>query len=56
MWYDASFSPVPDAAIVGEQDPPASGNGGILLTDRKFGDFELLLEMNPDWGIDSGHR
>jgi 3-keto-disaccharide hydrolase len=45
---------VKDGAIVGEQDPPNSGNGGILLTDRKFSDFELLLEMNPDWGIDSG--
>jgi hypothetical protein len=45
---------VKDGAITGEQDPPNSGNGGILLTDRKFADFELLLEMNPDWGIDSG--
>lgn len=45
---------VKDGAISGEQDPPNSGNGGILLTDRKFGDFELLLEMNPDWSIDSG--
>ena len=45
---------VTDGAIVGQQDPPGSGNGGILLTDKKFGDFELLLEMNPDWGIDSG--
>jgi hypothetical protein len=45
---------VKDGAIVGEQDPPGSGNGGILLTDRKFSNFDLLLEMNPDWGIDSG--
>jgi hypothetical protein len=45
---------VEKGAIVGEQDPPNSGNGGVLLTDRKFGDFELLLEMNPDWSIDSG--
>ena len=45
---------VKEGAITGEQDPPNSGNGGILLTDRKFQDFELLLEMNPDWGIDSG--
>ncbi|MEZ4702517.1 MAG: DUF1080 domain-containing protein [Rhodothermales bacterium] len=45
---------VEDGAITGEQDPPASGNGGILLTDRTFGDFELLLEINPDFGIDSG--
>jgi hypothetical protein len=43
-----------DGAIVGEQDPPGSGNGGILLTDRKFGDFELLIDMKPDWGICSG--
>jgi len=45
---------VKEGAITGEPDPPNSGNGGVLLTDRKFGDFELLLEMNPDWSIDSG--
>jgi hypothetical protein len=47
-WY------VEDGAIVGEQDPPGSGNGGILLTDEKFGDFELALELKPDWGPCSG--
>lgn len=45
---------VEDGAIVGEQDPPGSGNGGILLTDSVYGDFELALELNPSWGIDSG--
>lgn len=45
---------VKDGAIVGEQDPPGSGNGGILLTDRKFGDFELMIDMKPDWGVCSG--
>jgi hypothetical protein len=45
---------VEDGVITGEQDPPGSGNGGILLTDRKFGDFDLVLEMKPDWGCDSG--
>lgn len=45
---------VVDGAIVGEQDPPGSGNGGILLTDRQFGDFDLLLDLKPDWGVDSG--
>ncbi|MFN0020103.1 MAG: DUF1080 domain-containing protein [Pirellulaceae bacterium] len=45
---------VEDGAIAGEQDPPGSGNGGILLTDRKFGDFELLIDLKPDWGICSG--
>src|SRR3712207_3956305 len=24
--------------LAGEQDPPGSGNGGIMLTDQKFGD------------------
>lgn len=45
---------VEDGAISGQQDPPGSGNGGILLTDRKFGDFELLIDMKPDWGVCSG--
>lgn len=45
---------VEDGAITGEQDPPGSGNGGILLTNEKFGDFELLIDMKPDWGVCSG--
>ena len=45
---------VEDGAIAGEQDPPGSGNGGILLTDKKFGEFELLIDMKPDWGVCSG--
>ena len=45
---------VEDGSITGEQDPPGSGNGGILLTERKFGDFELLIDLKPDWGICSG--
>ena len=45
---------VEGGSITGEQDPPDSGNGGILLTDRKFGDFELLIDLKPDWGICSG--
>jgi len=44
----------PGGVLAGEQDPPGSGNGGILLTDRKFGDFELELEIKPSWGVDSG--
>ena len=43
---------VEDGAITGEQDPP--GNGGILMTDQDYGDFDLRLEINPDWGVDSG--
>lgn len=43
---------VENGAIVGSQDIP--GNGGILITDQSFGDFEVVLEMNNDFGPDSG--
>ncbi len=45
---------VKDGVLVGQQDPPDSGNGGMLLSDEKFGDFELELEMHPDYGPDTG--
>ncbi len=45
---------VKEGVIVGEQDPPGSGNGGMLLTDRTFADFELMIDLKPDWGVDSG--
>ncbi len=41
-----------DGAIVGSQDVP--GNGGILITEKLYGDFEIALEMNNDDGPDSG--
>ncbi len=43
---------VEDGAIVGCQDIP--GNGGIVITDKPYGDFEVALEMNNDFGPDSG--
>jgi hypothetical protein len=43
---------VEDGAVVGSQDIP--GNGGIVLTDREFGDFEVVVEMKNDFGPDSG--
>jgi hypothetical protein len=45
---------VEDGAIVGRQAPDGRGYGGYLLTDRDFGDFELLLEARPDWPADTG--
>ncbi|MFN0101497.1 MAG: family 16 glycoside hydrolase [Bryobacteraceae bacterium] len=39
-------------AITGTQDKP--GHGGILLTDKKYKNFEVSLEINPDYGCDSG--
>ena len=38
--------------IVGTQNPP--GKGGILLTDKKYKNFEVYMEIKPDWGCDSG--
>ena len=43
---------VRDSAIHGTQEKP--GDGGILITDEKYGDVEVILEMNNDFGIDSG--
>jgi lysophospholipase L1-like esterase len=39
-------------AITGTQDRP--GHGGILLTDKRYKNFEISLEINPDFGCDSG--
>jgi hypothetical protein len=43
---------VADGAITGTQDEP--GNGGIIITDAKYKDFEVVLEMKNDFGLDSG--
>src|SRR5580692_9432878 len=41
-----------DGAMLGSQDVP--GNGGIIITEKEYGDFEVSLEMNNDFGPDSG--
>jgi hypothetical protein len=43
---------VENGAIVGSQDIP--GNGGIVMTDKPYGNFEVALEMNNDFVPDSG--
>lgn len=43
---------VEDGAIIGSQDVP--GNGGLIITDKPFGDFEVALEMKNDFVPDSG--
>jgi hypothetical protein len=43
---------VDDGAITGTQDMP--GNGGIVITDAKYKDFEVVIEMRNDFGLDSG--
>ena len=43
-----------EGVLFGEQDPPGSGNGGLLLSDESFGEFEMEIELKPDWGPCSG--
>ena len=43
---------VKDGAITGSQD--VKGNGGLVITEKQYGDFEVVLEMKNDDGPDSG--
>jgi hypothetical protein len=43
---------VENGVLTGGQNP--AGKGGILLTDRKYRNFEISLELKPDWGCDGG--
>jgi 3-keto-disaccharide hydrolase len=45
---------VEDGAIVGRQDAPGSGWGGYLVSEGTYGDYELIVETNPDWPADTG--
>ncbi|MEM9017608.1 MAG: DUF1549 domain-containing protein, partial [Verrucomicrobiota bacterium] len=45
---------VENGAIVGGQDPPGSGRGAYLVSEETFADFELIMDMKPDWKTDSG--
>jgi len=43
---------VDKGVLVGSQDIP--GNGGIIITDKRYKNVEVVLEMNNDFGPDSG--
>ena len=43
---------VEDGVLVLRQQP--YGQGGLLLTDRRYKNFELYLEAKPDWGCNGG--
>ncbi len=43
---------VQDGVLIAEQHP--YGQGGILLTDKKYKNFELVLEVKPDDDCDGG--
>jgi hypothetical protein len=51
--HPASWS-VEGGVIVGRQETPGGGWGGYLITEEAYGDFELRLEMKPDWPADTG--
>jgi hypothetical protein len=46
------FHVMPGGVLVATQNP--LGGGGILLSDKKYKDFEVYIEVKPDWGCDSG--
>jgi hypothetical protein len=39
-------------SLIGAQHP--AGKGGILLTNRRYGNVEVYLELKPDYGCDGG--
>ncbi len=43
---------IDNGVLTATQDTPR--DGGILLSDGKYGDVEVYLEIKPDWGCDSG--
>jgi lysophospholipase L1-like esterase len=43
---------IKDGTLTATQDRPK--NGGILLTDKRYKNYEVSLEVNPDYGCDSG--
>ncbi|MEM6689176.1 MAG: sulfatase-like hydrolase/transferase [Planctomycetota bacterium] len=44
---------VEDGIVIGGQTP-GSIAGAYLMSEKKYGDFELTLEANPDYPIDTG--
>ena len=45
---------VENGVIIGGPEPSAPTLGSYLITEETFGDFELLIDVNPDWAVDSG--
>ncbi|HET8546906.1 MAG TPA: DUF1080 domain-containing protein [Bryobacteraceae bacterium] len=43
---------VEKGVLMGTQNPP--GKGGILLTDKRYRNFEVYTEIKPDFGCDGG--
>jgi hypothetical protein len=48
----ADYHVIHGSILIGTQSP--LGQGGILLTDKKYKNVEVYMEVKPDWGCDSG--
>lgn len=46
------FHVMHNGILVATQNP--FGKGGILLTDKRYKDVEVYMEIKPDWGCDGG--
>ena len=46
------FRVIHGGVLIGTQQPFL--RGGVLLTDKKYKNVEVYMEVKPDWGCDSG--
>ncbi|MBQ8160533.1 MAG: DUF1080 domain-containing protein [Clostridia bacterium] len=53
-WAHKGLWHVKDGIVEGRQEPPGCGFGSYLVSEKVFGDFELIYEARPDWPADTG--
>ncbi|MBR0354455.1 MAG: DUF1080 domain-containing protein [Oscillospiraceae bacterium] len=53
-WEHKGLWTIHDGVVEGRQDPPGCGFGSYLVSEKSFGDFELIYEAKPDWPADTG--
>ena len=53
-WEHRGLWTVRGGVVEGRQDPPGCGFGSYLVSEKSFGDFELIYEAKPDWPADTG--
>ena len=53
-WEHKGLWTIRYGVMEGRQDPPGCGFGSYLVSEKSFGDFELIYEAKPDWPADTG--
>lgn len=53
-WEHKGLWTIRDGVVEGRQDPPGCGLGSYLVSEKTYGDFELVYEAKPDWPADTG--